>query len=207
MSSCPGDRSRRARMRGTLLVQRCLSIERWRFFPRNRRSRGAVGVDGVVPLPERRTGYSPAAERGGELTPFPAVMAYVFPGLGYAARGEVTRGALVCAGVMLLFLGGMLLGGIDVVDKRDDRWWFLLQAGTGPAAFVMDWVNQTQLKNPGTGESHRSLSHVNEIGSLAVAMAGMLNIIAVVDCLWAPMPVRERRRDDAPGEPSGSGAA
>jgi len=165
-------------------------------------------------LPESRTGYSPAAERGGEqggeLSPFPAVMAYVFPGLGYVTRGEVKRGALVCAGVMFLFMGGMLVGGIDVIDKRDDRWWFLLQAGAGPSAFVMDWVNQAQLKNPGTGESHQSLSHVNEIGSLSAAMAGMLNIIAVVDCLWtpAPVPVRTRRREDgAPAGPSGSGSA
>lgn len=148
-----------------------------------------------------RTSSAPIDDRAGELSPLAALMACVFPGLGYVYYGEIKRGALVGAGVMFLFLGGMLLGGIDVVDKRDDRWWFLLQAGTGPSAFVMDWVNQNHIKNPGTGVSHSSLSHVNEIGSLACAMAGMLNIIAIVDCLWAPpAPTRRRREDGAGGD-------
>ena len=136
---------------------------------------------------------------GGELRPVAAILAFVFPGLGYAVSGELKRGTLVAAGVLFLFLGGMLIGGIDVVDRQQDRWWFLLQGGTGPIAFAMDWINQNHLKNPGTGVSHQSLSHVNEVGSLATAMAGMLNMIAIVDCLWAPpVPIRRRRSAEAP---------
>ncbi|MEQ9617417.1 MAG: DUF6677 family protein [Phycisphaerales bacterium] len=138
---------------------------------------------------------------GGELRPHLAVAAFLFPGLGYIASGEVRRGVLVAAGVLLLFVGGMFVGGIDVVDKKEDRWWFLLQAGVGPAAFAMDWVNQNHLKNPGIGLDRRSLSHVNEVGSLSCAMAGMLNMIAIVDCLWSP-PVPIRRRRTAEGSAS-----
>jgi len=107
---------------------------------------------------------------------------------------------LVCAGVMLLFVSGMLIGGIDVVDRKNDRWWFFLQAGVGPTAFVMNWVNQNTLHAPsptGANDSHTSLSHVNEVGSLFTSMAGMLNVIAIVDCLWAPVvPVVRRRRTE-----------
>jgi len=137
-------------------------------------------------------------EGGGQLRPVAAILAFVFPGLGYIVSGERKRGILVASGILFLFLGGMLIGGIDVVDRAEDRWWFLLQGGVGPTAFAMDWINQNHLKNPGTGVSHQSLSHVNEVGSLATAMAGMLNMIAIVDCLWAPpVPVRRRRTAEA----------
>lgn len=72
--------------------------------------------------------------------------ACAFPGAGHFVRGEKSRAAAVCTGVMGLFLGGMLVGGIDVIDSKEDRPWFYAQALVGPAAFGVDWVHQNKLK-------------------------------------------------------------
>ena len=60
--------------------------------------------------------------------------------------GERLRGVLIAVGVLGLFFGGMLIGGIDVIDSREDRVWFFGQALVGPTAFAVDWAHQTQFK-------------------------------------------------------------
>jgi TM2 domain-containing membrane protein YozV len=72
--------------------------------------------------------------------------AAAIPGAGHIYLGEARRGVLAAIGVLGLFLGGMLLGGIDVIDSREDRLWFYGQALVGPIAFGVDWYHQNRLK-------------------------------------------------------------
>lgn len=72
--------------------------------------------------------------------------AFLFPGLGHVVRGERLRGLLAGVSVLSLFFGGMLIGGIDVVDSKEDRVWFIGQGIVGPVAFATDWVHQNKLK-------------------------------------------------------------
>lgn len=141
--------------------------------------------------------------------PVAGVLAFLFPGLGHAFLGEPKRAVLIAVGVLSLFFGGMLIGGIDVVDRREDFWWFAGQAGVGPVAFGVDWVHQNRFKVQEPGGAVRSplpgeepgkitsLAKVNEIGALYAALAGLLNVIAIIDASWhAPRrarPAAERR--------------
>jgi hypothetical protein len=47
---------------------------------------------------------------------------------------------------MGLFLAGLLIGGVDVVDRQEDFVWFLGEALVGPAAFGVDAYHQHMLK-------------------------------------------------------------
>lgn len=154
--------------------------------------------------------------------PVAGILACILPGLGHCFLGEAKRGVFVFIGVAGLFFGGMLVGGIDVIDRKEDKWWFLLQAGAGPMAFAIDSIHQNSFKveareggrsvrrsglpeasrNPGgePARSRKSLGKVNEVGSLAAAMGGMMNMIAIIDALWYP-PIRRRR-----GSGGGSGS-
>jgi hypothetical protein len=138
--------------------------------------------------------------------PVAMLLAAALPGLGHAYLGDLKRGLLVALSILGLFSGGILIGGIDVVDRVEDKWWFVLQAGIGPAAFALDAVHQRTLKvdsrtpgfparrsghpnpahNPGGKDAPatKSLGRVNEVGSLYTAMAGMLNLIAIIDAAW-----------------------
>lgn len=171
-----------------------------------------------------------------EFQPVAAVLAWVLPGLGHAYLGDLKRGLLVGGGVMFLFLGGLLVGGIDSVDsglffsnKLGGMWakatgskftpekveggdpvWFLGQIFVGPIALGVDYVHQRSFKvrDPSTGalrgawpdESRdptsglpmargpgstppnvRALARVGEIGTLSCTVAGMMNLIAMID--------------------------
>jgi hypothetical protein len=74
------------------------------------------------------------------------ILAVALPGLGHIARGEARRGLFAGGAVLAMFFGGMLIGGIDIVDSREDKWWFYGQALVGPLAFGVDWVHQNQFK-------------------------------------------------------------
>ncbi len=134
----------------------------------------------------------------GQFTPRAAILAWVWPGLGHISLGQRKRGFLVMFGVLFLFLGGVLIGGIDSVDRRDDRLWFLAQALCGPLALVADYANQTLVKpmpadwvdryerqDPEviTRLGRKGLGHVNEMGTLYSALAGLMNLVAILDAL------------------------
>lgn len=79
--------------------------------------------------------------------------AFLLPGLGHFVRGERLRGVLAGASILSLFFGGMLIGGIDVVDSKEDRVWFIGQGIVGPVAFGVDWVHQNKLKAYGQAKA------------------------------------------------------
>ncbi|KAA0213196.1 MAG: hypothetical protein DYG94_14260 [Leptolyngbya sp. PLA3] len=74
------------------------------------------------------------------------ILALLLPGAGHLYLRQTRRGVLAGVGVLGLFLGGLLIGGIDVVDRKEDRWWFLGQALVGPLTFAVDYYHQNMLK-------------------------------------------------------------
>lgn len=94
-------------------------------------------------MPER---YDPALYDGSRFHPLAAVCAFIFPGAGHLVLGETKRAVLVSAGVLGLFFGGLFIGGVDVVDAREDRLWFFAQAAVGPIAFATNYAHQNHLK-------------------------------------------------------------
>ncbi len=109
-------------------------------------------------------------------------------------------------GVLFLFLSGVLVGGVDCVDRTEDRLWFVGQAGCGPIAFAASFVNDSMLKSgsaapmiemaapPGApkviASTFKGVAHANEFGTLLVFLAGLMNICVMLDAA-----VREPKSD------------
>lgn len=139
--------------------------------------------------------------------PLGALLGWLFPGLGHIAAGNVRRGLWAMTGVMLLFVTGVLVGGIDCIDRVEDGLWFIGQAGCGPIAFAVSFANDALLKSGSVGEmitmpapmnapkvfanTYKGLAHANEFGTLMVFLAGLLNVCVLLDAA-----VREPKSDD-----------
>lgn len=124
--------------------------------------------------------------------------------------GNTRRGVYAMTGVLFLFLSGVLVGGVDCVDRTEDRLWFVGQAGCGPIAFVASFVNDSQLKSgsaapmiemaapPGApkviASTFKGVAHANEFGTLLVFLAGLMNICVILDAA-----VREPKSDEVIG--------
>ncbi len=153
--------------------------------------------------------------------PGPAVAGYLVPGLGHLLVGERARGIIIMIALHGLFLAGLLIGGIDVIDYRHQKLWFAGQCLFSPIAPALGYVHDArdfelrqqvaafqQSHYQKTGRSleydqallhllrhqPRSLAYiqstgrVNEIGTLYCAMAGLLNLLAIIDVVVRPRP-------------------
>jgi TM2 domain-containing membrane protein YozV len=133
-----------------------------------------------------------------------AVLGWVVPGLGQILIGERKRGIYVLVGILGLFMTGLFVGGLDCVDKDEDRLWFYGQAVAGPVAFGAAYANDALIKSgratelvptppsmmeqsqnlPGrTVPAAKGLAHANEFGTLLCFLAGLLNLVAILDAL------------------------
>lgn len=151
-----------------------------------------------------------------EFNPQAAVLAWLWPGLGHISLGQKRRGVLIMFGVLFLIVTGVLVGGIDCVDRVEDRLWFYAQSMCGPVIFGIDILNQTFIKTlPEERLLHATgLARVNELGTLFVALAGLMNLVVILDALhFAPRPAEplvrqhQRRADDQTAEADSEGAA
>ncbi len=172
--------------------------------------------------------------------PHAAVAGWVLPGLGHFILGQKKRGIVLGAAILSLWMGGILIGGISVVDRYDRvepaddnypeapsrSWWFWGQAMIAPSLAV-DYLREKMLRNhvgemgygevqygsrhPYRGNPRRTLvpqdnpadlpppyepsfGKVAEQGTLYTALAGMLNLLAMIDVLYCD----PRRRKAAP---------
>jgi hypothetical protein len=179
-----------------------------------------------------------------------AICAWLLPGGGYLALGQRARGVTICVSVILLFLLGILIGGIRVTDppgwgaygymtqvtmrrvssndweplrvepasaqeeasplkdQRDqlqgpalfvepleelsDKPWFVGQILCGPISLVAAMVSVHEARPvavagsagpDGSPQQYVPMSHARswEIGTLYTAVAGMLNLLAIID--------------------------
>src|SRR5687767_1094388 len=120
-----------------------------------------------------------------------ALAGWVVPGGGYFLIGQRTRGIVIGVTILVLFLMGILIAGVRVVDAPnllDVSWrswatrilqkpWFIGQVLTGPIGIVAAGVSHAL----GT-EYRAATARLGEIGTLYTAVAGMLNLLAIIDC-------------------------
>ena len=144
-----------------------------------------------------------------------AVLGWICPGMGQIMTGHRRRGFFSMIGIFGLFLSGVLIGGVDCVDRSEDPLWFYAQAGTGPIAFAADWANAGLLKSGKVGElvesppsnprmapplmsTFNTITVASEVGTLSCALAGLMNIVVIFDALKRrPAGLNESTRGDA----------
>lgn len=117
----------------------------------------------------------------------PVVLGWILPGMGHFSIGHRRRGILIMSGVLFLVFCGVLVGGIDAVDHKNDGLWFIAQVWCGPIVVGIDLMNQAWVASLPTSQRATliGLSHANEIGTLFIAMAGLMNFVVLLDVLQA----------------------
>jgi len=117
------------------------------------------------------------------------VFGWIFPGAGHAYAGQ--RGKAVLFGVLItgLLVAGFALG--QGTNLLPNEWWFAPQLGAGgPAALLTPLSQYLAIRQPIDWASP-----IREIGTLYTAIAGLLNLLVMMDAyvlLAYPGEKRER---------------
>ena len=124
--------------------------------------------------------------------PLVALAGWLVPGAGYWLLGHRTRAVTIGVTVVALFLLGVLIGGVRVVEAPEisgpgsvlgkvlQKPWFLGQAMAGPLGLAAAWLSNAAAMSPAY-QAIRSHARLSEIGTLYTAVAGMLNLLAIID--------------------------
>jgi len=119
------------------------------------------------------------------------VLGWIFPGAGHAYAGQ--RGKAVLFGVLIT---GLLVAGFAMgrgTNLLPNEWWYAPQLGAGgPAALLTPLSQYLAVRRPVDWASP-----VREIGTLYTAIAGLLNLLVMMDAyvlLAYPGEKQERER-------------
>ena len=105
-----------------------------------------------------------------------ALLSWAVPGLGYAVVKEFRR-ALVCfIGIVFLFVLGLYLGSIGVIDPVNSRSWYMAQIMTSPVvSFIANTAKQA---------GYSSYGKPFEIGQIYTTVAGLLNLLCIISASY-----------------------
>lgn len=182
-------------------------------MPPNTAHTPAPSDDASTPRHERR---APPPPRRGVVTGVAAAAAsWVLPGLGHLLTGHTARGLMLAVTLGSLWLGGLLIGGLSVVDRQADPAWFLGQALIAPSLAADHYRTRRAAEHraaypdtPGgrlVPADHPpfepSFGRARELGTLYTSLAGLLNLLAMIDVVYRPLPGTQRARSAAGTSP------
>jgi len=183
-------------------------------------ARSAPAAPGVSARAERRA--APPRRRGVATGVVAAVAGWTLPGLGHLVTGHTARGLVLAVTLGSLWLGGLLIGGLSVVDRQADPAWFLGQALLAPSLAADHYrarlVAEHRAAHPDAPGGRLvpadrppfepSFGRARELGTLYTSLAGLLNLLAMLDVVYRPVPpARARRPAGATPTAGGRGVA
>ena len=90
--------------------------------------------------------------------------------------GRKDKAAVIFAGVVLAFAIGVYIGSVGVVNPVAEVLWYIPQMMVSPAVKLLGMMT---VKN-----GIESFGKPNEIGQIYTSMAGMLNLLCVVNAVY-----------------------
>ncbi len=108
--------------------------------------------------------------------------AWLVPGGGHLLLGQRSRGLTIMASIVCLFILGLLIGGVSVIDSPAAVSWSALQQKPWYVVQALGGL-MTIFTTVATNGHTLPVSHARswEIGTLYTAVAGMLNLLALID--------------------------
>lgn len=101
---------------------------------------------------------------------------WIVPGGGHLMVGKKDKAAIIFAGVVLAFAIGIYIGSVGVINPVVEFLWFIPQMMVSPAVKLLGMMT--------VKDGIESFGKPNEIGQIYTSMAGMLNLLCVVNAVY-----------------------
>ncbi len=138
--------------------------------------------------------------------PLAGLLAWAVPGLGHLFIGERVRGLIYLVTITVTFWSGVAIGGVcDTVNHRERKAWFMAQSCTGIHALGAHLWGQRLGRGEDAPLEVKAHWMSAETGVVYAGVAGLLNILVILDALARAdvrVPVRSggaaRARKESP---------
>ncbi len=135
--------------------------------------------------------------------PLAGLAGWILPGLGHIVAGHKQRGIIILVTITLTFWGGVAIGGVrNSVDPQRQKLWFMAQICSGSHALVAyTWGNAERdglKKDELVSSQWRSV----ELALVFTGVAGLLNVLAMMDALVRSDPASQTVNDPRRGPPA-----
>jgi len=121
-----------------------------------------------------------------------AILAWLLPGLGHWWIGERRRAVILFVATTVTFWAGVAVGGVrSTVTPRENGLWIAAQLCMGTQALAaLSWGKSLRPRRPGDRDPHRAPWPSSDIGVVYAGVAGLLNLLIILDVL-ARVDVRQ----------------
>ncbi len=136
--------------------------------------------------------------------PIAGLLSWVFPGLGHFYLGDRTRGMVLLVTITLTFWTGIAIGGVrETVDPQRQKLWFTAQLLTGGNTLsALAWHEADRAEQAKQGQALEPSHWASvDVGSHYTGVAGLLNLLVILDAIGRADRLTSRRR--RPGSTDG----
>lgn len=105
------------------------------------------------------------------------LVSWLVPGAGYFLLGQKKRAVIIFVTIVFTFCLGLYVGSIGVIDPVSYKLWYLIQIMTSPFVAVLGHIS--------AGGAFPVFGKPCEIGQIYTSVAGFLNLLCVVNSVYA----------------------
>ena len=138
--------------------------------------------------------------------PLAGFLAWLIPGLGHIYLGYRGRGLVFLVTISATFWSGVAIGGVrSTVDPQERKLWFMAQLCTGGNTLSAWALNQRiTLGHARAGEPTQQSHWMQaDVGVHYTGVAGLLNLLIILDAIARAEPSAALRRERRPASGAG----
>ena len=105
-----------------------------------------------------------------------ALAGWIVPGAGYLMLKKRLHAIIIFIAIAVMFLVGLYIGSIGVVDPVGSWPWYTAQMMTTPAVAILGHYT--------AAGTYTVFGRPNEIGQIYTGMAGLLNLLCIVNAVY-----------------------
>ena len=111
--------------------------------------------------------------------------AWIIPGAGHFLLRERKRAIIIFVTITALFLAGLHVGSIGIVNHGTSKIWFMGQILCSPAVGIISQKTQAgYMDSKGNRQEYTSFGRPADTGQIYTAVAGLLNLLCIFSAVY-----------------------
>ena len=104
------------------------------------------------------------------------LLSWIVPGAGHLVIKERKRAAIIFVTITGIFLTGLYVGSIGIVDPVGAQVWYIAQIMVSPLVIVLAGITQNS--------QYPVYGHPESIGQIYTSIAGLLNLLCILSAVY-----------------------